>query len=94
MLRPGFEPGSPARKAGMIDRSTLSEPEEKATSTFINLSRSLFTPHISTQKINTPNKKGTYIPILPKRIYMNEHTFFYGTSRYTNKRDYLNGPKE
>jgi hypothetical protein len=25
MLRPGFEPGSPARKAGMIDRSTLSE---------------------------------------------------------------------
>ncbi len=26
MLRPGFEPGSPDRKSGMIDRTTLTEP--------------------------------------------------------------------
>ncbi len=25
MLRPGFEPGSPARKAGILDRSILPE---------------------------------------------------------------------
>ena len=27
VLRPGFEPGSPARKAGILDRAILPEPE-------------------------------------------------------------------
>lgn len=44
MLRPGFEPGSQAREARMIDLPTLSEPEEKAGSTFINLLLTIDSP--------------------------------------------------
>ncbi|GEM_PF-2586378 len=35
MLRPGFEPGSPARKAGMIGRATPPEPRSIITDGFI-----------------------------------------------------------
>ena len=36
-LQPGFEPGSPARKAGMIGRTTLLEDILKNAKPFLNL---------------------------------------------------------
>ena len=37
MLRPGFEPGSQAREARMIDRSTLSELGKYAKDPFLKI---------------------------------------------------------
>ena len=36
VLRPGFEPGSPARKAGILGRAILPEPQGVMNSLFLS----------------------------------------------------------